>query len=247
MSETFPLKKEDLKTFLSVVVPYLIANQSRLMLSPATINKLTNKYGDELTPDTYLYLITKWSDISNGRTRGVTHILAIVEKDLKKMLSSICEEIPVSVWTQTDRNMLRRKRGQKRPYTRRTAPIKTNTFIRHKLIGSGRIKVFCCGASEGMRASIDKQSGANAIQLAYCIIDPNNEDIGNEQIGKVKKEIVKSVDECGYREIHLKAAISLEFEALYHKCDVHIYARQYNMRHPELSGPWSVALIVSIP
>ena len=33
----------------------------------------------------------------------------------------------------------------------------------------------------------------------------------------------------------------------YRKCDVYIYARQYDDRHPELAGPWSEVMIVTVP
>jgi hypothetical protein len=247
MSNVFPKKRESFNTLLNAVIPYLIANQTRLNITLATIEGLTDIYGDTLTPGTYCYLYAKWADKASGRTLAVIINLRNVVSELKKMLTTIYEDIPASVWTNTDRLTLRRKRGMKLHYTHRTAGITSNTFLHYKLIGPSRIKVLCFTSQESTRPCIDRQSGADAVQLAICIIDPGNTDMGNELSGNVKNEVVKTVDECPYRRVYTKASIPLTFEAQYSKCDVYIYARQYDCRHPDRSGPWSNALILSIP
>jgi hypothetical protein len=247
MKGPFPTTRHSLHTYLSVAIPYLVANKTRLGISNAVINALLNKYGAVSTPDTYLYFFAKWADESQERTHNVISNLNTLEAQLKKMLTSIYEDIPASVWIDTDRLTLNRKRGGKHPYTRRTKAIESNTFLHHKIIGHGHVLVKCFAAKDSSRASIDRTSGANAIQMAMCIIAPDNTDMANEKSGLVKKETIKSVDECSFREIHLKATMHLTFDAQYRKCDVHIYARQYDVRHPELAGPWSVVLIVTIP
>jgi hypothetical protein len=247
MANSFPTKRESLYTLLSVVISYLTTNKARLGIADEVLEALTALYGSISTAGTYLYFFAKWSDEKVGRTPDVITNLTTVEEQLKEMLSGIYEDIPASVWTDTDRNVLRRKRGLKRVYTHHTNPIEANTFLRHKMIGPSKITVKCYAAEDSSRASINKEAGANAIQIALCIVDPNNTDEGNELSGKVKKVAPKSEDECAYREIHQKAIIKLTFDAQYRKCDVHIYARQYDVRHPELAGPWSEVLIITIP
>jgi hypothetical protein len=247
MATTFPTKRESLNTLLGVVISYLNANKTRLGIMDEAIDALKALYGDIATAGTYLYLFAKWSDEKVGRTPDVITNLTNVEVKLKEMLSGIYEDIPASKWTDTDRNVLRRKRGLKRTYTHHTTKITANTFLRHKMIGPGEIIVSCFAAEDSTRASINKAAGANAIQIALCIVDPNNTDTVMELASKVKKIAPKSVDECGYREIHLKATIPLTFDAQYRKCEVHIYARQYDIRHPELAGPWSELMNITIP
>jgi hypothetical protein len=247
MANPFPKKRESFNTLLSVVVAYLVANQTRLTITLAVISALKDKYGDVTTAGTYLYLYSKWADVSGGRTKDIITSLTRVERELKVMLAAIYDDIPGSVWTDSDRNTLRRKRGLPRTYTHHTSEIIANTFMRHKLIGASKIKISCFAAEDSTRPSINKSAGANSIQLAICIISPNNIDTLNELAGKVRKEAPKSVEECPYREIHLKAMIPMTFEAQYSNCKVYIYARQFDVRHPELAGPWSNALIITIP
>jgi hypothetical protein len=247
MTTPFPTKRESLYTLLAVVISYLTSNKTRLSIAEEVLEALTALYGSISSAGTYLYLHAKWSDEKVGRTPDVITNLTRVENEIKEMLSGIYEDIPASVWTDTDRNVLRRKRGLKHTISHHTIPIESNTFLRHRMVGPARIAVMCYAAEDSSRASINKLAGANAIQIAMCIVDPDNNDEGNELSSKVKKIAPKSAEECAYREIHMKAIIRLLFEDQYRKCDVYIYARQYDVRHPELAGPWSEVLIITIP
>ena len=247
MSTPFPTKRESLKSLLAVVISYLTTNKTRLGIVDEVLEALNSLYGAISDAGTYLYLYAKWADETVGRTTDIITNLTRVENEIKEKLSGIYEDIPASVWTDTDRNVLRRKRGLKHTISHHTTPIEANTFLRHRMIGPSNIAVKCYAAQDSSRASINKEAGANAIQIALCIVDPNNTDAGNELSGKVKKVAPKTAEECAYREIHLKAIIRLLFEDQYRKCDVHIYARQYDVRHPELAGPWSEVLVITIP
>jgi hypothetical protein len=125
--------------------------------------------------------------------------------------------------------------------------IIANTYLRYKYLGPGMIRIDCYPDKDAKRAKVAREAGANCVQVAICIIAPNNINKENEQSGIVRATKVSSADECPYREIHKKASFVLKFTMEYRKCDLYIFARQYDDGHPELAGPWSEMLLLSIP
>ncbi len=120
--------------------------------------------------------------------------------------------------------------------------------MHNKLIGPNQFRVYCSSKEDSGRASINREKGANSIDLAICIICPLDNALADDVAsGKVKKEPVKSPTECPYHELSHKANILMIFKDAYRKCDVYIYARQYDDRHPELAGPWSEVMVVTVP
>jgi hypothetical protein len=247
MSNPFAVTRDGLNSEFGVIVKYINTHKIRLHVSIADLNKLNDLYGTLSSEETYLYYYNKWSDIAGSRTKGVRDNLTDMEKKIKKLLVKIYSDIPASIWTTTDRNTFNRKKGKKRKITRKNTPIKAKTFMRFKLIGSGEVMFSTYTEKESPRPCINRDAGANSVEIAMCIVAPENALIHFEKIGLVKKEKVSSPDECLFREIHHKAMFLLQFPVEYRKCDVHIYARQYDDKHPKLAGPWSVALIITIP
>ena len=130
-------------------------------------------------------------------------------------------------------------------HSQHTAPIEDNVYLRHSVVGAGKLKVACFSAKDAKRASINKATGANAIQFAICIFDPKFD--GSETNGSIKGTAITSVNDCLYREVHTKATIIYDTQMKHRGCDIYIYARLYDVKHPELAGPWCEPLITPVP
>ncbi|MEI8202154.1 MAG: hypothetical protein WCH34_04030 [Bacteroidota bacterium] len=128
-------------------------------------------------------------------------------------------------------------------HSKKSKALETQTSVSSIAEGSANVKVICTPI-ESETSGI--APGANAVELAFCIIDPTLE-TDFDEAGKVRKTPPANVDEVFYREIHTKSINLLTFDQKYRGKQVYVYARQYIVEYPELAGPWSEVHIFFIP
>ncbi|MCX6706132.1 MAG: hypothetical protein NTV24_03470 [Candidatus Woesebacteria bacterium] len=127
--------------------------------------------------------------------------------------------------------------------TRKTKVITTLTSVTSVPVGPGEEKLICTpieSDTEGISGEAD------SIQVALVIVDANYVD-GSELSTKVQKTAPEHVGQVPYREIHTKSENIIQFDHKYRGHKVYVYARQYDVRHPELAGPWSEVHTFFIP
>jgi hypothetical protein len=234
-TSVFPGKREGLHVYFEAVIQYLNDNATRLGISTSNLSQLNALYGDILTVGTYLYCWTIWTDRAGGRTRNVNSNLAIAEKQLQQQLSLIYNDIPATLWTQSDRNTLGRKTGLPRPHTVSADPIGHRCFASASPVGGGIVKVTCRYMEDQTRAS--KPEGADALEIAYSI-RPVKFKQGAEYIGKVKDMMVDP-DDGTIKFISTRSAFAFPAGVINAGMDFQFFARWINTRHASNAGPWT--------
>ena len=155
--------------YITVVVPYLTDNATRLGISTATLNALALLYGDAETPDSYLYFKTLWDDPTGTRTPLVRAGLRYYTNLLKKALSAIYDDIPKSKWTTSDREKLGRKTGLVTPKETPTTPIVEVCIPDTVSLTNGQFSI-------STRSRFDKKhytiaETADMVEIMYAIIE----------------------------------------------------------------------------
>ncbi|MGD0711129.1 MAG: hypothetical protein ABR968_08080 [Bacteroidales bacterium] len=138
-SGTYPSTILGRHNYFGVVVPYLNANKVRLGINATNLNELNILFSNTPTTPGDLnsmgeeQLWVLYADKKGSSTTAVKDERRKRDKQLRKQLSVIYDDIPVSVWTQQDRDTLRRKgpvtTGHKSPpytYTEREAAAAIN-------------------------------------------------------------------------------------------------------------------------
>jgi hypothetical protein len=239
--------RDGLYSYLLAVIPYLIDNKTRLQISSGNITKLTGLYGDPATQDTYMYYYTLYADGANTRTRTVLVSLTTVEKNIKKLLSSIYNDIPDSVWTDKDRTTFNRKSGLPRIITEKKTPIKEKCFAHVTLIGNGDIKVVFSTTNDKTVAS--KPEYSNAVEVAGRIDEPfdKSELADNELASKVKYPLLKSPDDDTQKSIYTKTTNTISHGAENSGNYWQFFSRWINVQNPGIAGTWTGPWTTMIP
>jgi hypothetical protein len=235
MSKNFPATKKGFYTYLTVVIPYLVANAARLGVSAVNLALLNSLYGAIATVGTYLYYFARWSDVTGGRTKEVIDNLAIMEKKIRKLLGEIYEDIPVNAWTQDDRNKLQRKTGAHALPTVPKTPISHACLALARAMGSGVVKIGCKYFEDQTRPS--KPTGVDAVEVAYVIV-PVKHKIGTELSPKVKDMIVDP-DDGTTKKIYTRATFTLDLGFMNAGNEMQFFLRWINTKHPGLEGRWA--------
>jgi hypothetical protein len=95
----FPSKETDLNIYFNVVVPYLLENRIRLLISQANQDLISLKLEawNEIFPQ---------SQNSNTKTKTIIQIKDEAKEELMTALRAVYADIPASIWTIEDRNTL---------------------------------------------------------------------------------------------------------------------------------------------
>jgi hypothetical protein len=115
----FPSKETDLNIYFNVVVPYLLENRIRLLISQANQDLISLKLEawNEIFPQ---------SQNSNTKTKTIIQIKDGAKEELMTALRAVYADIPASIWTLEDRNTLN---VHERSTTRTPAPVPTTVPI----------------------------------------------------------------------------------------------------------------------
>lgn len=103
---SFPIKLGEYNTYVLAAVPYLDTNKARLNVSTPNMDALNDLYSDTTggTGWVEVYPLTRNRATSTGALRDRRNAL---RKDITDLLRVIYGDVPQSVLTATDRNMLR--------------------------------------------------------------------------------------------------------------------------------------------
>ncbi|MCZ8332437.1 MAG: hypothetical protein O9282_14095 [Flavobacterium sp.] len=95
----FPSKEADLNSYFQIVVPYLLENRIRLLISQANQDLISSKLEawNEIFPQ---------SQNSNTKTKTIIQIKDEAKEELMTALRAVYADIPASIWTIEDRNTL---------------------------------------------------------------------------------------------------------------------------------------------
>ena len=109
----FPSKETDLNIYFNVVVPYLLENRIRLLISQANqdLIELKLEAWNEIFPQ---------SQNDNTKTKTIIQIKDGAKEELMTALRAVYADIPASIWTLEDRNTLN---VHERSTTRTPAPV----------------------------------------------------------------------------------------------------------------------------
>jgi hypothetical protein len=235
-ARTFPDSKNGFYAYLTVVVPYLVANATRLAVDSGMLLQLNTLYGDISTPGTYLYYWSFWANKTGARTQQVTANLEIIRKKLCQLLGEIYGDIPVGVWTEDDRLTLRRRTGAHAVPVHPTTPIAFDCIAMAMSVNNGRVRIGCRYFTDQSRCG--RPQGVDGVEIAYSIV-PVKYKQGAELCGKVR-ELPVSPDQCTHRAIYPRAGFELVFDPIFVGYELQFFVRWVNTRHPNLAGAWSV-------
>jgi hypothetical protein len=244
---SFPAKREKLNLYFAVVIAYLILNATRLRISTDNLNNLNALYGDDQTDGTYLFIWEAWKDESGKRTKVISDSLKELETKIKKQLQDIYNDIPFSVWTAADRDILNRKTGAPRKRTTPRSPIVAKCNATLTDYGGGKIKVAVNIPDDSRRHSLAE--GADGFEIAWRLDPPIVVAAlaGADLSGKTKYYDIKDAGDGTIREVATKASIFLTLGSGKEGCRLQLYTRFINTKHRELDGPITgpVSIIIS--
>jgi len=242
MPSAFPTKILLLAAYFQIVIKYLQTNAARLGIDSDKLDAVVNLYGDNATPETYLYNYALWCNKVHTKTSLVNQSLASISKKLKKMLAEIYNDIPATKWKSKDRKTLNRKNGL--PYTKTTSETKTkhgcspdvvycqNAVYKFLIKVSGEAKR--CGIPEGM----------DSVEMAYAFIE--GEFRKNTELNPKVRKTCLGPDDDTLRKVSFKAIFYFETDIKLKGYEIYIWFRYVHSRHPELAGKWSNRIDVTI-
>lgn len=155
----FPSKETDLNIYFNVVVPYLLENRTRLLISQANQDLIDLK-------------LVAWNEIfpqsqnDNTKTKTIIQIKDGAKEELMTALRAVYADIPASIWTLEDRNTLN---VHERSTTRTPAPVPTTVPI-GQVNTSRRLEHTISFTNED--GSLAKPFGVRGCQIWYKIGTP---------------------------------------------------------------------------
>jgi len=155
----FPSKETDLNIYFNVVVPYLLENRTRLLISQANQDLIDLK-------------LVAWNEIfpqsqnDNTKTKTIIQIKDGAKEELMTALRAVYADIPASIWTLEDRNTLN---VHERSTTRTPAPVPTTVPI-GQVDTSRRLEHTISFTNED--GSLAKPFGVRGCQIWYKIGTP---------------------------------------------------------------------------
>jgi len=211
-SGPFPNPQGKFSIYVNRVIPYLIANKTRLKVPATPISKLSA-------------LHTQWKDIypksRDGNTRTVTVILTKnqLRKEITALLRKIYRDIPDSALTSADRSTLTLKERKKKNAAR--PAIKERLHLSLRVEEGSIIKITCRRPTDEDRPSRHKHS--DAIEIKWI----------------VGEEGPTSYDDCPNTGIFTRSISRLRLSQKLAGQRFWCFARWKNIRDDNKSGPWS--------
>jgi len=237
--QNFPPSIPGLYSYLIAVIAWLTTHAVRLGISTDTIEALVALFGDINAPaeGTYLYYKAQWDASQGGRKdTKITTNLATKSEELKVMLMDIYSNIPAGKWTDDDRVTLHRKTGLAHKPTKPDHPIKETCTVKVDARPNAVFKFSIKVDKDTKRASIP--DGANAVEIAYAVVESKYRKIETDTTGKVKKQCLGPKDGT-VSKIFTKANFTLEIEVELIGFDLCYFIRYINTHYPELAGEWT--------
>jgi len=228
-------------TYLKEVLPILdITRGEHIGMKPSEVTEVGTRYakwrsGDPLHPGVYELHI-----LQNNKRGGKRASVLEAQQAFIAFFTPILTRISANDILSDENRKVLNIAIPKHKYTHPTTPISESVYIRHQLMGNGRIQLKCYTASSELRARLPK--GANSIQIAYrkdlieLEIDPETH---LSIPGKVKRNMIKNVDDGTTRVSFTTASPLWILEGVNAGDFLQFYVRWYNHRHPNLAGPWS--------
>ena len=215
-----PRKIGDFNTYVKRVIPYLAnnANKTRLGVSNANKNYLTDALGDSDTAGTWIYL---WKKTNNKATCTVSFRTDRnkLQKTISAKLREVYNDIPESALTESDRTTLlipeRKTKRSPRP------KISTRPSLKLLVRGGARFTVENRVESDSSRPSMHPD--ANYIELRYCI----------------QETPPTSIKECNITKILSKARETLKLDPDDARKTIYCYTRWANKTDETKSSRWT--------
>ena len=229
----YPTTKMGFYFYLQVAIAYVISNAGRLLVSVGNLGALSALYGDPSTEGTYLYYYTLWSDTKTKSTSAVKTNLSTKEKELKKQMSKIYNDIPRSLLNDLDRSTLNRKTGLEKTSSHPTKPISEKCNSTVTPLGDGAAKFECRSNEDSSRPSIPER--ANGVEIAYRIDLP----VIDETTHKIKRVPISDPEDGTTKFTDTKANFNKGFGGDKAGCILQGYSRWVNTVHPNLNGLWT--------
>ena len=229
---------------ITTVVNCLNDNETILNITSTNLADLNTLYTNAGTsiPKSELGWVELWMlhNDDNTKTKTVNELVQIRRKQLKKAVSSICNDIPQSVLTENHRVALNWPLSKS---TKTKHITGTTNLVRFKSVGLGggdvRTKCFPNGAAtNNPLATHSKTKGKRhrnkpykeegyEIRRSYILIKPNSELPTEPNASGMTMEIITKADSVKYYGTGNAGMLLCEF------------MQWYNPKYPELVGPWS--------
>ncbi len=161
-------------------------------------------------------------------TTAVKQNIQLAMKGFKAFAQPLIDIMAVSpAATADDANAFNFVLDRKKPSQSHTA-LTDKVVLDAKPIGGGDVAMKAKTSTDSSRAS--KPDGADSVQLAYAFgaTPPANMDKGTT------------------KDIFTKASFTLHAGTDNIGSKMYVYARWYNTKHPELAGPWTVMLTLTV-
>ncbi|MEI6122832.1 MAG: hypothetical protein WCQ95_04320 [Bacteroidota bacterium] len=236
------------------IFQYLIGSHAETLVSVSTRNYLTDKnllnnfYSEttRINPRFSVvglfvaYELTQPTQVTQPATSETQQAtLETLETKLQNLLTEIYNDIPATVWTDTDRTTLHRKTGLAKTKTVVTKPITESCFVSVKILTGGKVQLTCSTNNDKTLAS--KAEKADGVMIAQRIVPPLDSSIsgGNDLAGKVKHLALMSADDGTEKVFYSKTTFIVDAGTANTGNYLLFYLRWHNSKHPELAGPWT--------
>ncbi|MEI6124103.1 MAG: hypothetical protein WCQ95_10815 [Bacteroidota bacterium] len=244
MPTSIPTSKLGRNSYFMTVVAYLVTNKVRLGVSAARLLALQNLYGEVATPGTYLALWLLYANKASSRTVDVIADLNEIESRIIALLLEIYNDIPDSVWTNADRNAMKRKAGLPHLHTKPEAPLTAQCILTINGFPNGLFNITARDAEDSKRSSLPE--GADALEIRYAYIEsPVRKPTTPDLAGKVRVACMGPDDNTTSVFI-FKARGELQTDANLAGFQIVIFGRWINTKYPKLAGKWSVRYTLMI-
>ncbi len=215
-----PVTLEPFNSFVHITIPYLAdpANQARLGVSDANKDALVDALGAPSTPDTWIWLWARTSNVATT-TKPLRDDRNALKKTITSKLREVFDDIPESALTSTDRSTLKIPVRDSEPTTR--AAISTSPSLKLIVQNGARFIVENRVDSDQTRPSMHPD--ADHIEFAYIIqADPP-----------------ANVNETTKSKILSKARDVLQLDPATGGEKIHCYTRWVNKTDEAKSSPWT--------
>jgi len=221
----FPRTLGEFNTFILTAIPYLVAEQARLLITLANITALNLLYDDPSTGNGWLQIwpLTQNRATSTGALRDQRNLL---RKSITTSLRAIFGDLPESALTEADRNTLRIYRRDITPTAR--GPITSPPYVSLISLPSGKIRQRLRVATDASRAS------------RHPLAD------GWERVMKIGGPPPANPDECPIKATGSAALSTFDGGMENDGLRVYAFVRWININNPANSSGWSSMAVATI-
>jgi hypothetical protein len=218
---------EEFNTQFNLMYPYMDANKVRLLISVGNMNLIKAIFKTTVPPNTPMNWQDTWAlyaDAGN-RTTILEHNLAGLRKQAEAQIAVICNDIPVSVWTDADRSTLMRKTGAHKKAVRHKDAIDISCFGIVDKPGGGELNFGCRDNVSTGRPSLPDTEGVTGVIISYSILDKG-----------VTTGLPASPDDCQKQKAFPGATFLLQLGAENEGKMLHYFLQWDDAKHPVRLG-----------